>query len=83
VQAPFLALLASKLKPGAYVHVATDWEDYARQMLEVFSSEPALANTTSGFASAAARPQTKFEDRGRKLGHRIWDLVFRKIPPPC
>ncbi len=77
VQTPFLALLASKLKPGAYVHVATDWEEYAQQMLEVFSAESALVNTVTGFASAA-RPQTKFEDRGRKLGHRIWDLVFRK-----
>jgi len=82
IQAPFLALLASRMKAGATVHVATDWEDYARQMLEVFRSEPSLRNTAPEFASADSRPQTKFEGRGRKLGHRIWDLVFRKIPPP-
>jgi tRNA (guanine-N7-)-methyltransferase len=78
IQAPFLALLASRMKAGAYVHAATDWEDYALQMLEVFRAEPALANTAADFASADSRPQTKFEDRGRKLGHRIWDIVFRK-----
>jgi len=78
VQAPFLALLASRMKAGAYVHLATDWEDYARQMLDTLSAEPALANTAEGFARASDRPQTKFEDRGIKLGHRIWDLVFRK-----
>ena len=78
LQAPFLALLASRMKPGASVHVATDWEDYALQMLEVFRSEPALLNTAPDFAGAGSRPQTKFEGRGRTLGHRIWDLVFRK-----
>ena len=78
VQAPFVALLASRMKAGAYVHTATDWEDYALQMLEVLRSEPSLANTAAEFASADSRPQTKFEGRGIKLGHRIWDLVFRK-----
>jgi tRNA (guanine-N7-)-methyltransferase len=78
IQAPFLALLASRMKAGAYVHAATDWEDYARQMLEVFRSEPSLLNTAPEFASADSRPQTKFEGRGLKLGHRIWDLVFVK-----
>jgi tRNA (guanine-N7-)-methyltransferase len=78
VQAPFVALLASRMKAGAYVHAATDWEDYALQMLEVLRSEPSLANTAPEFASAESRPQTKFEGRGIKLGHRIWDLVFRK-----
>jgi len=83
LQAPFLALLASRMKPGASVHVATDWEDYALQMLEALRSEPALVNTAPDFASAGSRPQTKFEGRGRTLGHRIWDLVFRKVSPPC
>jgi tRNA (guanine-N7-)-methyltransferase len=82
VQAPFLALLASRMKAGATLHLATDWEDYAQQMLEALSAEPALANAAEGFASASVRPRTKFEDRGRTLGHRIWDLVFRKISPP-
>ena len=80
VQPPFVALLALKMRPGAYVHVCTDWEEYARQMLEVFSAEPALENTVAGYADRPdTRPQTKFELRGIKLGHRVWDLVFRKI----
>ncbi len=79
VQPAFVALLASRMKPGAYLHAATDWEDYAAQMLVVLSAEPALANTAAGFAERpATRPETKFEQRGLKLGHRVWDLVFRK-----
>jgi tRNA (guanine-N7-)-methyltransferase len=79
VQAEFLALLASRMKAGAYLHVATDWEDYALQMLEVLSAEPALKNTAAQFAERpATRPETKFEARGLRLGHRVWDLVFRK-----
>jgi tRNA (guanine-N7-)-methyltransferase len=79
VQPPFIALLASRMKPGAYVHVATDWEDYANQILEVLSAEPLLVNTADGFAPRPAwRPQTKFELRGLRLGHRVWDVVFRR-----
>ena len=79
LQAPFVAMLASRLKPGACVHVATDWEDYARQILEVLSAEPQLENTCGGFAPRPAwRPQTKFEARGLQLGHRVWDLLFRR-----
>ncbi len=78
VQAPFLALLASRLKPDAYVHAATDWEDYALHMLEAFRAEPALANDHPDFAGADSRPRTKFENRGLGLGHGIRDLVFRK-----
>ena len=74
--------LASRMKPGAYLHTATDWEEYAQQMLEVLSAEPLLENTStdaSGYAPRPAyRPQTKFETRGLKLGHGVWDLVFRK-----
>jgi tRNA (guanine-N7-)-methyltransferase len=80
IQAPFLALLASRMKPGALVHACTDWEDYARQMLEVFSGEPALENAAAGYAGRPeVRPQTKFELRGLKLGHRVWDLSFRRV----
>jgi tRNA (guanine-N7-)-methyltransferase len=80
IQAPFLALLASRMKPGALVCACTDWEAYAKQMLEVFSSEPALENSAPAYASRPeARPQTKFERRGLHLGHRVWDLVFRKV----
>jgi tRNA (guanine-N7-)-methyltransferase len=79
IQAPFVAQLVSRMKAGALLHACTDWEDYARQMLEVFSAEPALANTVSGYASRPeTRPQTKFERRGLSLGHHVWDLVFRK-----
>jgi tRNA (guanine-N7-)-methyltransferase len=80
LQPAFAALLASRMKPGAYLHAATDWEDYAAQMLEVLAAEASLKNTAAGFAERpASRPQTKFEGRGLKLGHKVWDLVFRKI----
>jgi tRNA (guanine-N7-)-methyltransferase len=80
IQAQFVALLASRMKPGATVHACTDWEEYAQQMLQVLSTEPALENTATDFAQRPnSRPETKFERRGLKLGHRVWDLVFRKI----
>jgi tRNA (guanine-N7-)-methyltransferase len=79
IQPPFLALLTSKMKPGAVLHACTDWEDYAAQMLQVFSAETMLENTAPGYADRPdARPHTKFERRGLGLGHRVWDLVFRK-----
>lgn len=79
IQPPFVSLLCSRMKPGAYLHVATDWEDYARQMLEIFGAEPMLRNTTQGFAPRPEwRPETKFETRGLKLGHRVWDVLFRR-----
>ena len=83
LQPPFVALLASRMKAGAYLHVATDWEDYARQILDVLSAEPLLANTCGGFAPRPDwRPQTKFESRGLRLGHRVWDVVFRRVADP-
>jgi len=79
LQPPFVALLASRMKRGAYVHVATDWEDYALAILEVLAAEPALTNTAAGFAPRPQwRPETKFEARGLKLGHRVWDVLFRR-----
>ena len=79
VQPDFVALLAARLKPGGYLHLATDWQEYAEQMLAVLSAEPLLENTTEGYAPRPDyRPQTKFETRGLKLGHGVWDLVFRK-----
>lgn len=80
VQAPFAALLASRLRPGGYVHAATDWDDYARQILAVFSAEPLLENTAAGgFAERPqTRPFTKFEQRGVALGHHVRDVVFRR-----
>lgn len=80
VQPKFVALLVSRLKPGGYIHLATDWQNYAEQMLEVLSAEPALENTAgSDYAPRPEyRPVTKFERRGLKLGHGVWDLVFKR-----
>jgi tRNA (guanine-N7-)-methyltransferase len=79
LQPAFVHLLAARMKSGAYLHAATDWEDYALQMLDVLAAEPLLANTATGFAPRpASRPLTKFESRGAKLGHGVWDLVFRR-----
>jgi tRNA (guanine-N7-)-methyltransferase len=79
IQGPFVRLLAEKLAPGGYIHCATDWEDYAVQMLDVLGAEPLLRNTAQDYAPQPAyRPLTKFENRGLKLGHGVWDLVFVK-----
>ena len=79
VQQAFVATLARRLKPGALLHVATDWEDYAQHILAVLAAEPLLENTAPGYAPRpAVRPLTKFEGRGLKLGHRVWDIVFRR-----
>ncbi|MCU0967781.1 MAG: tRNA (guanosine(46)-N7)-methyltransferase TrmB [Rubrivivax sp.] len=79
VQPPFAALVASRLAPGGYLHCATDWQPYAEQMLDVLSATPGLVNTSAGFAERPAwRPPTKFEQRGLRLGHGVWDLVFRR-----
>lgn len=79
IQAPLVAHLTSRLAPGGYLHCATDWEPYAQQMLEVLGAEAGLVNTAQGYADKPAyRPLTKFENRGLKLGHGVWDLVFRK-----
>jgi tRNA (guanine-N7-)-methyltransferase len=81
IQPGLVSLLASRLAPGAYLHLATDWEHYAHQMLEVLSAEPTLTNTADGFAPRPDyRPQTKFETRGLRLGHGVWDLIFKKRP---
>ncbi len=77
IQAPFISALVQKIKPGGYIHVATDWQDYAEQVLSVLGAEPLLKNTAEGYAEKPAyRPLTKFEQRGLKLGHGVWDLVF-------
>jgi tRNA (guanine-N7-)-methyltransferase len=99
IQPPFVALLASRLKPGGYFHCATDWENYALQMLDVLGGEASLdnsvanpspaalaaaleADSAAGLAGFAPRPEyrplTKFENRGLRLGHGVWDLVFIK-----
>ena len=75
VQAELAALMARKLAPGGSLHAATDWPDYAEQMAAVFGAEPLLEPSERGFA---ARPVTKFESRGQRLGHPIRDLHFRR-----
>ena len=84
IQTPLIAKLAARLKPGAYIHCATDWEPYAVQILEVLSAEPLLKNTADatngGYAQKPDyRPLTKFENRGLKLGHGVWDVVFQRV----
>ncbi len=80
LQGDFVALLASRLAPGGTLHCATDWQPYAEQMLAVLAGEPTLTNTAAGFAPRPEhRPLTKFEHRGLKLGHGVWDLVFSKV----
>jgi tRNA (guanine-N7-)-methyltransferase len=79
IQPPFVALLAARLSPGAYLHIATDWQDYAEQILAVLSAEPLLENTAGEYAPRPGqRPLTKFEHRGLKLGHSVWDVIFRR-----
>ncbi len=80
IQAPFLSQLVKKLKSGAYLHLATDWPEYATQMLDVCSQEPALENRAKeGFAPRPDwRPLTKFEARGIRLGNPVADIIFQK-----
>jgi tRNA (guanine-N7-)-methyltransferase len=81
VAQPFLGRLASRIAPGGYLHCATDWQDYAEQMLAVLAAEPQLRNLHEAYAPEpvnplVARPTTKFHARGERLGHGVWDLVF-------
>ena len=79
VQTPFVEKLLPKLKNGGYIHLATDWEEYAVQMLEVLSGFDSLKNSAEAYATTPDyRPETKFEARGKRLGHGVWDLVFIK-----
>jgi tRNA (guanine-N7-)-methyltransferase len=86
IQSPLVAKLARRLKPGGYLHCATDWQPYAEQILEVLSAEPLLKNRAlaanpelQGYAPKPHyRPLTKFENRGIRLGHGVWDVVFER-----
>ena len=79
IQPPLVELLASRLKPGGRLHCATDWEEYAQQMLQVLGASPLLQNTADAYAPRPDyRPLTKFEARGQRLGHGVWDLVFTR-----
>ena len=81
IQPPFIDLLVSRLKPGGTLHLATDWENYAEQMMEVLTNSEWLANSEPEGCFAPRpehRPLTKFERRGERLGHGVWDLVFTR-----
>lgn len=88
IQQPLIAKLATRLKVGGYIHCATDWQAYAEQILEVLSAEPLLKNRAdpvkddelAGYSPKPHyRPLTKFENRGIKLGHGVWDVVFERV----
>ena len=84
VAQPFIHELVSHIRPGGYLHCATDWENYAEQMLEVLEGEELLENMYEGFSPVMAnplteRPMTKFHARGERLGHGVWDLVYKRI----
>ena len=80
LQPAFARALATRLAVGGYLHVATDWQDYAEWVLAVLSGTPELTNTAQGFAPRPAhRPLTKFERRGLRLGHAVFDIVFRRV----
>lgn len=83
VAQPFIHELVQRIKPGGYIHCATDWENYAQQMLEVLQTEPLLENFYDDYSPVMAnpiteRPMTKFHARGERLGHGVWDLVFKR-----
>jgi len=79
LQPAFAALLATRLAPGGYLHFATDWEEYAAQALEVLAATQGLRNAGDGYVPRPdARPETRFERRGLKLGHVVNDLHFTK-----
>lgn len=82
IQSAFVDQLVTKLKPGGILHLATDWENYAQQMMNVLIATEQLSNTCGDarFAPRSGqRPQTKFEQRGERLGHGVWDLVFSRV----
>ena len=80
IQPAFTALIREHLKPGGYLHAATDWEEYATHILATLSAEPLLANTATDYAPRPEyRPLTKFEARGIRLGHGVWDIVFKRV----
>jgi tRNA (guanine-N7-)-methyltransferase len=81
IQAGFVGLLAEKMRPGGILHLATDWAPYADHMLEVMHDSPAFENLSpaGGFAPRPAwRPETKYEKRGERLGHGVFDLLFKR-----
>ena len=79
IQTEFVAMATQRLRPGGLFHVATDWEPYAEHILEVMEAEPELINSGERFAARPGhRPQTKYERRGERLGHSVWDVIFQR-----
>ena len=80
IKAEFIQLIHQKLKPGGLFHLATDWQDYAEHMLAEMEQAKKFSNTAGkgNYAENTDRPLTKFEQRGQRLGHGIWDLIYRK-----
>lgn len=80
IQPPFINLLSRKLKKGGYIYLATDWQEYADQMLEVLSGEPLLKNKYEGFADPQSwRPMTKFEKKGLDKDYKINEVMFERV----
>jgi tRNA (guanine-N7-)-methyltransferase len=80
IQSPFVSLVAQRIEPGGYLHIATDWDHYAEQVLALLSAEPLLENSAQGFAPRPPyRPLTRFEQRGLRLGHAVRDILFRRV----
>ena len=81
VQTPFVDLIASKLQVGGVFHLATDWEGYAHHMLQALTECNRLSNqaVSGSFATRGERPITKYERRGLRLGHAVWDLIFQRV----
>lgn len=82
IKPEFIQLLRSKLRPGGLLHLATDWEHYAEQMMDVLCAAPGFANCADEYCFAerpAFRPITKFERRGERLGHGVWDILFEVL----
>jgi tRNA (guanine-N7-)-methyltransferase len=79
IQAPLVKTLCDKLMPGGYIHIATDWQEYAEHILATLAAETLLKNSATDYAPRPAyRPLTKFEQRGLKLGHGVWDIIFTR-----
>lgn len=80
IQKPFLELISKKLKKDGYIHIATDWEDYANWVIEIFNENGMYKIKNSDFSKKPSyRPKTKYENRGINLGHQVWDIIFIKV----
>ncbi|MEX2469437.1 MAG: tRNA (guanosine(46)-N7)-methyltransferase TrmB, partial [Pseudohongiellaceae bacterium] len=81
LQPAFVELVATRLRPGGHFHLATDWQNYAEHMLEVMEASPSFRNTQGArhYWQHPERPETKFERRGQRLGHGVWDLLYEKV----